>query len=310
VESTREDVSVQEDSIKRIRSATFSIARKGYDKREVEQFLSNLADWLEAGGGDQARSDVVRRELERVGEKTGAILAAAHEAAEKIRLEAGQEVAGAIEESRREEERIRSRADEYHSQTRGEAERQAEETRQEADLYSGKTREDADRHAAGAVAEADRYSTRTRAEADEYAERLRGEAERDAAQKRSAGEHQARQTIQAAKKKTDQIVEEGNRRRSDIETVISDLASHRDAVLAEMRRLTGELSSTVGSHAPEPEPPSEAEDAGALASPAEEAQAEDTPVASGSERGGRGGTRGGRASPSEGPKRGRKPASG
>ncbi|HZA89217.1 MAG TPA: hypothetical protein VE401_03210, partial [Solirubrobacterales bacterium] len=194
---------MQEDSIKRIRSATFSIARKGYDKREVEQYLSSLAEWLEAGGGDKARSDVVRRELERVGEKTGAILAAAHEAAEKIRREAGQEVAGAIEESRREEERIRSRADEYHSQTRGEA--------------------------------------------DEYAERVRAEAERDAAQKRSAGEHEAGQRIQAAKKRTDQIVEEGNRRRSDIETVISDLASHRDAVLAEMRRLTGELSSTVGS---------------------------------------------------------------
>src|SRR5918994_3485413 len=57
----REDVSVDQDSIERIRSATFPIARKGYDKREVERFLNGLADWLEGGGSDQALSEVIKR---------------------------------------------------------------------------------------------------------------------------------------------------------------------------------------------------------------------------------------------------------
>ena len=79
---------MQQDSIERIRSATFTISRKGYDKREVERFLNKLADWLEAGGGDQARSDLVKRELERVGEKTGRILSEVETAAQEIRAEA------------------------------------------------------------------------------------------------------------------------------------------------------------------------------------------------------------------------------
>jgi len=38
-----------------------------------------LADWLETGGGDESRSETVKRELERVGERTGAILSQAEE---------------------------------------------------------------------------------------------------------------------------------------------------------------------------------------------------------------------------------------
>ena len=37
---------MEQDSLERIRTATFTISRKGYDKREVEHFLNKLADWL------------------------------------------------------------------------------------------------------------------------------------------------------------------------------------------------------------------------------------------------------------------------
>ena len=66
---------MEDNSIERIRSATFTIARHGYDKREVERFLHKLADWLEAGGEDEARADLVKRELERVGQRPADILA-------------------------------------------------------------------------------------------------------------------------------------------------------------------------------------------------------------------------------------------
>ena len=110
---------MDEDSIERIRSATFPIARKGYDKRQVERFLSGLADWLEGGGSDQALSEVIKRELERVGEKTGGILGAAHEAAEEIQVETEEEAGRTIEEARREEMRIRSLIEDYQAETRG-----------------------------------------------------------------------------------------------------------------------------------------------------------------------------------------------
>jgi len=47
---------VDRDSIDRIRSATFPVGRRGYEKREVDRFLNKLADWLETGGGDQTRA--------------------------------------------------------------------------------------------------------------------------------------------------------------------------------------------------------------------------------------------------------------
>jgi DivIVA domain-containing protein len=79
---------VDKDSIDRIRAATFPVARRGYEQREVDRFLNRVADWLETGGGDQARSDLVRRELERIGQKTGQILNAANDAAAQIQAEA------------------------------------------------------------------------------------------------------------------------------------------------------------------------------------------------------------------------------
>jgi DivIVA domain-containing protein len=83
--------SVDRDSIDRIRSATFPVARRGYEKREVDRFLNGIADWLETGGGDQSRAEIVRRDLERVGEQTARILVDAHDAGEQHLAEARQE---------------------------------------------------------------------------------------------------------------------------------------------------------------------------------------------------------------------------
>ena len=85
---------VDQTSLDRIRNATFPSSRRGYDKHEVEKFLARLADWLETGGGDESRSDDRQAELERVGQRTGAILAQAEESAQQIRAEAEEEARG------------------------------------------------------------------------------------------------------------------------------------------------------------------------------------------------------------------------
>ena len=92
---------VDQTSLDRIRNATFPSAKRGYDKQEVEKFLSRLADWLETGGGDESRSETVKRELERVGERTGAILSQAEDSAQEIIAEARTESERARERRRR-----------------------------------------------------------------------------------------------------------------------------------------------------------------------------------------------------------------
>ena len=145
---------MKQDSIERIRSATFSIARKGYDKREVEGFLNKLADWLEAGGGDQARSDLVKRELGRVGEKTARILAEAEDSAEQMRAEAQQEASSLVGRAREQAQGTRESADEYAAQTRHTADRYAEKIRAEAERDVEDTRKRAAQEARGAIEDA------------------------------------------------------------------------------------------------------------------------------------------------------------
>ena len=96
---------VDQTSLDRIRNATFPSSKRGYDKHEVEKFLARLADWLETGAGDESRSDTVKRELERVGQRTGAILAQAEESAQQIRAEAEEEARGTVNTANMEADR-------------------------------------------------------------------------------------------------------------------------------------------------------------------------------------------------------------
>lgn len=131
-----------DQSIEQIRTATFPLARRGYERREVDEFLSELADWLESGGGDEARQELVKRELERVGERTSAILAAAEDSAERTRVEA--------EEDARFERR---EADEYSQRTRGGADEYAEATVNSADAEAKRLITEAEEKSARIVAD-------------------------------------------------------------------------------------------------------------------------------------------------------------
>jgi DivIVA domain-containing protein len=204
---------VERDSIDRIRSATFRVGRRGYEKREVDRFLNKLADWLETGGGDQTRAELLRRELERVGQHTGKILTEAHEVGERLRAEAEVEGRRIVDEATTHAEHVRAVAD-----------RQAAEVRAAAQ--------------------------KARAGADEYVEKTLAEAETAAAELRRQAEGDAEGIVAKARAEATRIVDEANQRRADIEAVISDLKDRRDTVLADMQRLSSELAGTATEHGP------------------------------------------------------------
>jgi DivIVA domain-containing protein len=219
---------VGQNAIDRIRSATFNVARRGYDKREVDGFLASLADWLEGGGGDMARSEVVHHELERIGQKTGEILTAAEDAAESLRADGEAEAREILDDARVKAEATRAAADKYATQTHGEADAYRETTRGEADAYSKDTRSRANEQATAHVAAAQREATETL----------------------DAAETEAEETVQAAQAKAVRMVEEGTRKRREIEKVISDLEVRRDGVLRVLEKLSTELSGAATEHKP------------------------------------------------------------
>lgn len=138
---------VDQTSLDRIRNATFPSSRRGYDKHEVEKFLARLADWLETGGGDESRSDAVKKELEKVGQRTGAILAQAEESAQQIRAEADEEARGAVNTANLEAEETRTEVDNYARETRTSADSYAQQTRQEAEELLSNAKAEAERQA-------------------------------------------------------------------------------------------------------------------------------------------------------------------
>lgn len=230
---------MDDNSIDRIRSTTFTLARRGYEKREVERFLNQIADWLETGGDDQARSDIVKRELERVGQRTASILASAEDSAEQLRAEADEQATQTIERARSDAARTRKAADEYSEKTRKGADEYSEKARKAADEYGAKTRKDADE-----------YSSRTRKAADVYADQTRTAAEADGRQKRAEADQKARETIAAGEAKAQRIIDDGVRRRRDIEAVIADLIERRDQVIGEASALAEDLRGVASSHTP------------------------------------------------------------
>ncbi len=229
------------DVIDRIRSASFPQARRGYERREVDQFLDEIADWLETGGTDEARAHLVRGELERIGEQTTAILTEAHDAAETMRLDADREVRKLLTDANLKAEGLRTKADEY-----------AEEVREDADAYARRVRSSADAETQELRAEAETAVADARAEAERETSEARAAADSALAEAKATGERTARQ-----------VVEEANRRRGEIEKVIADLEQRRTTVIGELRRLASDVAGAAGESstaAEEPDRPPAAED--------------------------------------------------
>ncbi|MCE3267103.1 MAG: hypothetical protein K0S15_1812 [Solirubrobacterales bacterium] len=196
---------VDETSLDRIRSATFPTSRRGYDKHEVEKFLARLADWLETGGGGESRSETVKRELERVGERTGAILSQAEESAQQIRSEAEQLAREVTVESTAVAQKARTEADAY-----------AEKTRREADVYANETRRDTD---------------------EEVAE-IRSEAEEEARETITEAQAQAARLVEAGTRRRDDIqaaIADLLRRRDEVLEDIGELSSRLRSIVGEQQ---------------------------------------------------------------------------
>jgi hypothetical protein len=167
------------DFIDQLRRATFPIERRGgYSPEAVTAYLNELADWLETGGGDQARTMLVQREMERIGERTGTILSAAQESADKMSREAAGEAARVRTEAESQVAQSRAEADAYANETRASADEYAKTTTEAAERAAAETRGDADEQAKATIREAE---SRLQRAMDEAVERTRGVEEEIAA---------------------------------------------------------------------------------------------------------------------------------
>ena len=149
------------DFIDQLRKATFPLERRGgYNPEAVTAYLNELADWLETGGGDQARAMLVQREMERVGERTGTILSTAQQSADRITSDAQADA-----------DKVRKEADAYSTETRAAADDHARTVTEAAERDAAEARRQADVQAKATIREAE---ARLQRATEEAAERTRG----------------------------------------------------------------------------------------------------------------------------------------
>lgn len=126
----------------RLRAPGFGLARRGYDRREVDRFLAALVDWLETDAAREIGHLAVTRKLELVGKSTTHILLAAEQEAEEMLRQVEADVADLRAEAQEAARAIRRGADEYAEHVREGAEREARDAREEATADASQTIEE------------------------------------------------------------------------------------------------------------------------------------------------------------------------
>jgi DivIVA domain-containing protein len=162
------------NQLEQLRVKGFTLARRGYDTREVDKFLHMLADWLETDAATELGDQAVQRKLELVGKSTAHILLTAEQEAQELRRTTQAECTEVREKADAAALDTRQRADAYSATTRQKADEFARQTKDAATEQARKTVEEGDRRRAAIEAiVADLEAQREAAVAD--LERLRGE---------------------------------------------------------------------------------------------------------------------------------------
>jgi cell division septum initiation protein DivIVA len=106
------------EKVELIRTARFPRSVLGYRSAVVDRFLRDAADWVEQAVAAGPDGRAVKREVERLADRTAHVLGEAEQAARAIRIEAREEV-----------ERVRGEADDYSQGIRQAAEAEAQKLR-------------------------------------------------------------------------------------------------------------------------------------------------------------------------------------
>ena len=136
------------EDIHRLRVQGFTVARRGYDRREVDRFLDALLDWIDTDAAKDLGDQAVKRKLELVGKSTAHILLTTEKESEGLRSQTEAECAELRSEAEGASLAVRHNADEYATKTREKAEQAARRTAEVAGAKAKGIVEEAERRCA------------------------------------------------------------------------------------------------------------------------------------------------------------------
>ena len=109
------------DDIERLRIDGFTVARRGYDRREVDKFLGALMDWLDTDAPKDLGGMAVRRKFELAGKSTAQILLTTENESEQMLRQTEEECADLRSQAEAASREARRAADEHAAKVREKA---------------------------------------------------------------------------------------------------------------------------------------------------------------------------------------------
>jgi hypothetical protein len=162
------------DEIERLRIDGFAVARRGYDRREVDKFLGALLDWLETDAPKDLGGMAVRRKFELAGKSTAQILLTTENESEQMLRQTEEECADLRSQAEAASREARRAADEYAAKVREKADVDARRTGEAANAKAKRVVEEGDRRRAQVEAAIDELEARRDGALQEL-QRLKGE---------------------------------------------------------------------------------------------------------------------------------------
>jgi DivIVA domain-containing protein len=136
------------EDIHRLRVQGFAVARRGYDRREVDRFLDALLEWIDTDAAKDLGDQAVKRKLELVGQSTAQILLTTEKESEGLRSQTEEECAELRSDAEGAAHAVRRNADEYATKTREKADQDARRTGEVAGAKAKGIIEEAERRRA------------------------------------------------------------------------------------------------------------------------------------------------------------------
>ncbi|VAV92164.1 hypothetical protein MNBD_ACTINO02-2251, partial [hydrothermal vent metagenome] len=242
---------------------SFSVARKGYDRDEVDRFRNDAVRMVRAAEAQVAK---MRETLEQLGLTEGVLVRAELDAI-------GAEVKTILQAAREAAESMRTRAAEDAGRWRNEADAEARKTRTEATEASEMLRasawDSANEMIAAAKEQAESMTKSVqedtlflRAEAEREAVRLTGDARQDSENLVREAKRDAELLLTAAREESEQLLVDAHQAAESAQQRARALEERRAELMAELemaRHSIGEISSAAQLPAEPSPPPSQPE---------------------------------------------------
>ena len=185
------------NEIERLRIDGFAVARRGYDRREVDKFLGALLDGLETDAPKDLGGMAVKRKFELAGKSTAQILLTTEHESEQMLRQTEEACADLRSQAEAASREVRRAADEHAAKVREKADEDARRTGEAASTKAKRVVEEAERRRAQIEAVIGELETRRDGALQEL-QRLQGELASTVEKHRSGSSSRKRNDGEAA----------------------------------------------------------------------------------------------------------------